>query len=101
GAAINGQSGTEGRLVDLDPEQQMVSEIWALKVNLGQAGGSAGFSSDFQVASFADLWARFPTGGPNSFLAPSIRACSRRFNGPAREARGSSKSSLRTECPSG
>ncbi|HEV3164023.1 MAG TPA: hypothetical protein VGZ22_08320 [Isosphaeraceae bacterium] len=68
GAAINGQPGIVGRLVDLDPEQQMVSQIWGLKVTLGQPGGSVGFSSDFQVAAFADLWARFPAGNPDSFF---------------------------------
>jgi hypothetical protein len=68
GAPINGPTEPPGRLVDLDPEQQMVSEIWGLKVALGQAGGSDGFSSDFQVAAFADIWPRFPTGSPDSFF---------------------------------
>ena len=69
GTAINGSDvRVEGKLVDLDPEQQMVSEVWGFQVVLGRAvpGGLGapplGFRGDFDVAAFADIWNRFPQG---------------------------------------
>lgn len=47
-----------GKLVDLDPQQQMVSQIWGLAVNLHDANGVPSFTSDFEVAPFCDLWLR-------------------------------------------
>ena len=46
-----------GKLVDLDPEQQMVSEIWALLVRLTD-GVVDSFSGPFATAAFTDLWLR-------------------------------------------
>jgi hypothetical protein len=60
----------EGKLVDLDSQQQMVSQIWGFKVTVGQtsSGGGVGFSSDFKVSPFADIWFRIPVppGTPDS-----------------------------------
>jgi hypothetical protein len=57
----------EGKLVDLDPQQQMVSEVWGFRVFVGEpASGGIGFGGDFQVAPFADIWFRVPTGTPDS-----------------------------------
>ena len=47
-----------GKLVDLDPQQQAVSEIWGLQVRLASDSGQALFSSDYRVAAFMDLWRR-------------------------------------------
>ncbi|HEX3148040.1 MAG TPA: hypothetical protein VHR66_08140 [Gemmataceae bacterium] len=69
GVAVNdADSRVEGKLVDLDPEQQMVSEIWGFRVLLGQLGRGPGFASDFEVSPFADIWTRFPKGQPDSFF---------------------------------
>ena len=69
GAAVNDdESGTEGKLVDLDTEQQMVSQIWGFKVLVGGPTAGFGFTSDFDVAAFADIWLRFPKGQPDSFF---------------------------------
>jgi hypothetical protein len=46
-----------GKLVDLDPEQQMVSEIWSLLVRLTD-GEVDSFSGPFATAAFTDLWLR-------------------------------------------
>ncbi|CEF49392.1 unnamed protein product [uncultured bacterium] len=51
-----------GKLVDLDPQQQMVSQIWGLCVRLENDQGVASFSSDFEVAPFCDLWLRQQAG---------------------------------------
>jgi hypothetical protein len=58
----------EGKLVDLDPEQQMVSAIWGFQVFLGTRNSPIGFGGDYEVASFADIWPRFPKGQPDSFF---------------------------------
>lgn len=69
GIPINGSDvRAEGKIVDLDPEQQMVSEIWGLQVVLGSNGIGFGFRSDFDVAAFADIWLRYPQGQPDSFF---------------------------------
>ena len=69
GAAVNDEAaGIEGKLVDLDPEQQMVSQIWGFKIQLGGTAGGFGFTSDFDVAAFGDIWVRFPKGQPDSFF---------------------------------
>ena len=55
-------SGAPAKLVDLDPEQQMVSQIWGLQITLGQPQNGLGFAGDFEVAPFRDIWLRFPAG---------------------------------------
>lgn len=57
------------KLVDLDPEQQMVSEIWGLQLNLGELDGVNGFRGGFEVIGFSDIWVRFPAGQPDSFFS--------------------------------
>lgn len=78
GMAINGaNTRVAGKLVDLDPEQQMVSEIWGFQVLLGTPGNPSldipgdpnSFSSDFEVAPFTDIWVRYPPGSPDSFFS--------------------------------
>jgi hypothetical protein len=52
------------RLVDLDPEQQMVSQIWGLRLRLTSSAGVSAATGDFKVAAFSDLWlGRLPAGG--------------------------------------
>lgn len=58
----------EGKLVDLDPEQQMVSEVWGFQVFLGEKDSSIGFGGDYDVAAFADIWVRYAAGQPDSFF---------------------------------
>jgi hypothetical protein len=47
-----------GKLVDLDPQQQMVSQIWGLTVRLQSGEYVEAFSGNFAVAPFCDLWKR-------------------------------------------
>jgi hypothetical protein len=47
-----------GKLVDLDPQQQMVSQIWGLTIRLQDDRGVEAFDGDFQVAPFCDIWLR-------------------------------------------
>jgi hypothetical protein len=70
GMAVNdARDRVEGKLVDLDTEQQMVSEIWGFQILLGQAGEKNGFRSRFEVAPFSDIWVRYPAGQPDSFFS--------------------------------
>ncbi len=64
----SGEGRTEGKLVDLDPEQQMVSEVWGFQVTLGGSGSGFAIRGDFEVTGFADIWVRYPQGQPDSFF---------------------------------
>jgi hypothetical protein len=45
-----------GKLVDLDPQQQMVSEIWGMQVRLVNASFAAIMQGEFLPAAFINLW---------------------------------------------
>lgn len=47
---------TAAKLVDLDSQQQMVSEIWGLLVRLVDKNGTALFSGNYKVAPFTNIW---------------------------------------------
>ncbi|HKP02662.1 MAG TPA: hypothetical protein VJU77_04785 [Chthoniobacterales bacterium] len=53
-----------GKLVDLDPNQQMVSEVWGMRLQLGTAGDPNSFVGTFKVAAFTDLWQRRQVAPP-------------------------------------
>ena len=70
GRAVN--SATErvaAKMVDLDSEQQMVSQIWGLQVQVPD-----GFAGEFEVAAFADIWIRFSQGQPDSFFSATYQS---------------------------
>jgi hypothetical protein len=46
------------KLVDLDSEQQLVSEIWGLQVRIADTGGNTLMRGDFEAAAFMDIWDR-------------------------------------------
>ncbi len=59
GASLAGTDNpSTAKLVDLDPMQQMVSQIWGLQLQLSLSSGSGQFTGDFQPVAFADLWQR-------------------------------------------
>ena len=51
------------KLVDLDSEQQMVSEIWGLQVRIADAAGNTLLRAEFEPAAFIDIWNRAAAGG--------------------------------------
>jgi hypothetical protein len=53
----NAEGRVSGKLVDLDPQQQAVSEIWGMQVRLTDHGATL-FSSDYEPAAFINLWRR-------------------------------------------
>ena len=50
------------KLVDLDSEQQMVSEIYGFQVRLGASSEASAFVGNFEVAAFSDIWFRAQAG---------------------------------------
>ena len=46
------------KLVDLDPEQQLVSEIWGLQVRIADNNGNTLMRGDYEPAAFVDIWDR-------------------------------------------
>jgi hypothetical protein len=57
-----------GKLVDLDPQQQLCSEIWGLRLRLTGGGATPLFVGDFRPAAFFNLWRRQQTGLPSDQL---------------------------------
>lgn len=52
-----------GKLVDLDPQQQMVSQIWGMIVRLSD-GTHDFFSGPYEPAAFSNLWLRAMESAP-------------------------------------
>lgn len=53
-----------GKLVDLDPQQQMVSEIWGMQVRLLDAARREALCGEYVPGPFCNLWKRQQTGVP-------------------------------------
>ncbi|HVK54527.1 MAG TPA: hypothetical protein VM532_05795 [Burkholderiales bacterium] len=58
----NADSRVSGKLVDLDPQQQMVSQIWGMQVRLTNGVEKALFIGDYEPAAFINLWQRQQEG---------------------------------------
>jgi hypothetical protein len=54
------------KLVDLDPEQQIVSEIWGLQVRICLPDGTNLLRSRYDTAAFMNIWDRSAAGGGDS-----------------------------------
>lgn len=64
---VNADAKVAGKIVDLDTQQQMVSELWGLQVGL--RGATERFMGDFETAAFADIWLRLPGQPTNANFA--------------------------------
>jgi hypothetical protein len=51
------------KLVDLDSEQQLVSEIWGLQVRIADGNGNTLMRGQYEPAAFMDIWDRATGGG--------------------------------------
>src|SRR5215217_1457103 len=56
------------KLVDLDTEQQMVSQIWGLQIKLAVTQNEY-FVGDFRVVNFNDIFVRVLNGRPDSMFS--------------------------------
>ncbi len=50
------------KLVDLDSEQQGVSEIWGMTIRIADSQGRTLMSSKYEAAAFMDIFTRWPSG---------------------------------------
>ena len=56
-----------GKIVDLDPQWQLASQLWGLQVRLTQTDGNSPLIGSFEPAAFRDLWfTRLPGGSSDS-----------------------------------
>src|SRR3712207_1934607 len=55
---IDAQDRVSAKMVDLDPQQQIVSEIWGLRLLLTDGTASPTLVGDFKPAAFRHLWSR-------------------------------------------
>jgi hypothetical protein len=53
----------KAKLVDLDPQQQMLSQVWGLRMSLTLAGGGTGFTGTVAECALTDVWGRVYKGG--------------------------------------
>lgn len=57
GAVIGGSSDrTSGKIVDIDPQWQLASELWGFHVRLIQSASSDWFAGQYRPSAFRDLW---------------------------------------------
>lgn len=54
----NAASRAPAKLVDLDPQQQMVSQIWGMQIRLVDETGKTLVQGEFKPAAFTNLWLR-------------------------------------------
>jgi len=54
----NSDQRVSGKLVDLDPQQQLVSEIWGMSLRLTDERNTAYFNGQYAVAAFTNAWTR-------------------------------------------
>lgn len=59
------------KIVDLDPQQQMVSTLFGLTIRIANTGGETLMSGDFEPSAFTELWSkvRSSAGGDAAFGA--------------------------------
>jgi hypothetical protein len=66
GSAVTGPNDrTGGKLVDLDPQMQMTSELWAVRIRLSDKQGNLLLEGALDVTGFRDLQTRQLSGNPN------------------------------------
>jgi hypothetical protein len=64
GEFIEGAEGrSAGKMVDLDPQQQMVSQLWAVKLRITNSAGDEILVGDLFTTAFRDLQIRQTDGG--------------------------------------
>lgn len=90
GAAVQSNPGTSAKIVDLDPWQQLISQLFGLQLQVVMGGSGTtnpGFSmKDGQFAaapSLTDLWfVRSPQGGPSGIFQTVLQPDQIEWNDP-------------------
>lgn len=86
-----------GRLADLDPMQQIASEIWGLEIRLCGPGGAVLFSGKFEPAAFVDFWDRAGPGEGDAGAGAAYQSVLRDVHWGEGAARSHMLSQLRDE----
>ena len=60
------------KIVDLDPEQQLVSQIWGLEVRVCAPDGTALVRGAFTPAAFTNIWNRATTASGGDITASAV-----------------------------
>jgi hypothetical protein len=63
GRVLDAGDRVSAKIVDLDPEQQLVSQIWGLRVQVVDGDGRLMVAGSFTPVGFTDLWRRSRSGG--------------------------------------
>jgi hypothetical protein len=87
GAAVQSNAGTPAKIVDLDPEQQLISQLFGLQLSVVLPGGAGGFTmrpgEHAAVPSLTDLWfVRQPEGGPSGVFQTVLQPDQIEWNDP-------------------
>jgi hypothetical protein len=61
-----------GKLVDLDPQQQMVSQIWGMGLRLTDGTEPRLFAGDYVPAAFTNLWQRQQQAVPHDQVLAAV-----------------------------
>src|ERR1700722_13587183 len=62
-AVADSDGRVSAKLVDLDPEQQLVSQIWGLQVRIADSQGRTLLRGEYEPAAFLDIWDRATGAG--------------------------------------
>ena len=62
------------KIVDLDPQQQLVSEIWGLELRLVDSGGVTALRGVVAPAAMSDLWQRDATADGDAGLSATYQS---------------------------
>jgi hypothetical protein len=65
---------TSAKIVDLDPEQQLVSEIWGLELRICDKTGTTLVKGNFRPAPFLDIWDRSQSGSGDAIAGASYQS---------------------------
>lgn len=57
---------SEGKMVDIDPQMQMVSELWAVRIVIRNTNGDLCLEGDLSTTGFRDLQQRQANPNPNN-----------------------------------
>jgi hypothetical protein len=63
GVVADSDRAAPAKLVDLDPQQQLVSQIWGLEMRICAPDGATFVRGAFEPAAFFDIWNRAEAGG--------------------------------------
>jgi hypothetical protein len=90
-----------GKLVDLDPQQQMVSQIWGMSLRLTDGTEPRLFAGDYVPAPFTNLWQRQQEAAPHDQVLAAVYQSVLKnvvWSGPSHSA---VLDALRQACPDG